>query len=347
MIGTLLRILRKRIAVHNGAMRVGVLCVAVLLYGSSGFLYFELPQNPDLTWLDGFWWAVVTMTTVGYGDLSPASWGGQFVIAMPLMFLGIGLLGYVLSLAATALIEAKNKEMRGMADFKLKDHLVLINFPGVGKVLRVIDELRTDAAFASTKKIVLIDEHLDELPTVLAERQIFFIRGNPTLDHTLSRACLDTASHAVVLVSKPGDPQSDSLNVAITLAIEARAPHVFTVSECVDINTTELLRKAGSDGIVCNSRFDAHFVSHELLNPGVQDVLDQMTTNLRGIQIYLTRYRGEPTTLGPLAARCREKGHLVIGVRRGGDTRLNPGDKHEVVVDDRIITLGPTRLQGL
>jgi voltage-gated potassium channel len=37
-------------------IRLFVLIVVVLLYGTSGFLYFELSSNPELTWLDGLWY---------------------------------------------------------------------------------------------------------------------------------------------------------------------------------------------------------------------------------------------------------------------------------------------------
>jgi len=343
----MIRTVGRRIFLYPpAAMRVAILIFAVLLYGSSGFLYYELPQNPDLTWLDGCWWAVVTVTTVGYGDLSPQSIGGEFIVAMPLMFFGIGLLGYVLSLLATALIESKNKELHGMSDFKLKNHLVLINFPSEGKVMRVLRELERDSGFGSSREIVLIDEDLDELPAAIRKHGVRFVRGNPTRDETLTRASLDTASHALILVRAPGDPHSDNLNIAIALAIEARAGHVFTVTECVDTGAQELLLKAGSDGIVCNSRFDAHFVSHELLNPGVQEVIDELTTNLKGSQIYLTNYGGKQAEFKDIQTSCHEQDHIAIGVRSGDQSVLNPKDDLPVRPGDKIITVGHKRMRG-
>lgn len=59
-------------------LRVSALMIALLLYGTTGFLYFELPNNPDLTWWDALWYTIVTLTTVGYGDFFPKSPGGRF-----------------------------------------------------------------------------------------------------------------------------------------------------------------------------------------------------------------------------------------------------------------------------
>lgn len=348
MIHFLARFLRLHVMRSPPApLRVAVLLVAVLAYGTTGYLYFELPGNPDLGWGDGLWYSLVTITTVGYGDYFPKSAGGRFVVALPLMFFGIGLLGYVLSVAASALVQARSKELHGMSEFRLKNHLVVFNFPGLAKVERVLAELAADASFEGCD-IVLIDEELQELPPELASRGVRFVRGNPTRDETLTRASLDTARYAVVLSKRAGDPHSDDQNVAITLAIEARQNKVYTVVECVDYSAQELLRKAGCDGIVCTSRFDAHFVSHELLNPGVQEVVEELTSNLKGEQIYITRYGGEKaTTYEELAKRSRERGHLPIGVRAGGTSQLNVSDDTPVAPGDCLITIGAKRLTSL
>lgn len=327
------------------AVRAGLLCLAVLAYGTTGFLYFELPENPDLTWLDAIWYAMVTVTTVGYGDLSPASLGGRYVVAVPLMFFGIGLLGYVLSLAASALVQAKQRELRGMDSKRLRDHLVIFNYPGVDKVVKIVDELRADSKFGyGSREIVLVDDTLDELPAELRARRVHFVRGLPARDDTLSRCSVDRAAYALVLTKRPADPNSDPLNVTITLAVEARAPSVVTVVECVDGAVEELLRKAGCDGIARPSRLDAHLLSQELLDPGSGDVIAQLTSNLSGQQFYITRLSGKLTRYGQVQHDCSARGHLSIGVRRGSEVKLNPTADYGIAEGDCVVTIGPARM---
>lgn len=349
MIQVLMRLFRARIVRSPPApLRIAVLLVVVLFYGATGYLYFELSVNPDLTWMDGFWYSLVTMTTVGYGDYFPKTPGGRFLIGVPLMFFGIGVLGYALSIAASALVQARSKELHGMSEHHLEDHLVIINFPNLTKVERVLSELRADRAWKK-REVVLIDDDLQEIPPELLARDVHFVRGNPCRDETLNRANLDKASYAIVLSKRSGDPRSDDKNVAITLAIEARQHKVHTVVECVDYTTEELLRKAGCDSIVCTSRFDAHFVSHELLNPGVQEVIEELTSNLEGEQIYITKYEGKKTTsFGELGKRCRDAGHLAIGIRTdGGTARLNVTPETAVAPGDCVVTIGSARLPTL
>lgn len=188
----------------------------------------------------------------------------------------------------------------------------------------------------------MIDESLEELPVELVQRDVNFVRGNPTRDETLTRASLDSAAYAIVLAKAPGDPHSDNLSVAITLAVEARTGGVHTVVECVDFATQELLRKAGCDSIVCTSRFDAHFVSHELLNPGVQELLHELTSSTRGQQLYLTPAKSVGA-FEVLSRRAAELGHLPLGILRNGETLLNPSGAFAVEQGDSLISIGPTR----
>lgn len=329
------------------AFRISLLLFAILIYGTTAFLYFELPQNPDLSWSDGLWYSIVTMTTVGYGDFFPKTNAGRLFVGVPLMLIGIGLLGYTLSVIATALVTEKNKEMKGMSSFNFKDHLVIINFPNIAKVERILSELRNDPAFGKDKKAVLIDENLAEIPPELMSRQVYFVKGNPARDETLARASIDNASHAVVLSKKPGDPHSDSINIAVTLAIEARNGKITTVVECVDPETEELLKKAGCDRVVCLSKFDAYFVGQELLNPGVQNVINELLSSSEGQQLYLTDLiMKDNATFSSLAAAASRQGHLAIGIKRCGNILLNIEEGFGLLKDDQAVTIGAKRPQN-
>ena len=318
-------------------LRIIVLIIAVLLYGMTGFLYFELPGNPELTWLDGLWYTVVTMTTVGYGDFFPKSAGGRFLVGWPVMIFGIGLLGYVLSIVATTLITVKNKEIKGMSSFKLQNHLVILNYPGLAKLEHLLQELFLGPA--GGKKIVLVDEFLEELPEELAKRHVHFVRGNPVRDETLSRASIDSASHAVVLCRNENETASDNLNVSISLAIEGRNKSINTVVEIVDPASEELLRKTGCDRVVCIARFGAHFLNQELLNPGIQEVIEDLLSIQGGQNMYLVEVT-KASSFSETAQACRQKGHIAIGVRTAERVLLNPEQSLAVKAGDKVITVG-------
>ena len=76
---------------------LGVLIICIISFG----YIFYLAEPQIKTFGDGFWWALVTITTVGYGDITPLTTLGRFV-AGTLMFVGLGLIATV-----TAIVSAK------------------------------------------------------------------------------------------------------------------------------------------------------------------------------------------------------------------------------------------------
>ena len=349
MMQLLLQHFMRRVVINPSmGLRACILLAAVLVYGTTGFLCFELPGNPDLSWQDALWYCLVTLTTLGYGDYFPKTPGGRFLVGVPLMMLGVGLLGFMLSLVATTVISARNKEAKGMNPARDRNHVVVVHYPGTAKLLRLIDELMRDPSIGPNAHFVMVDPELDELPDELAQRHVHYVRGDPSRDATLQRARIDEASHALVLLRAPGGPTADALNVAVTLAIEARTKHVNTVVECEDPGTEELLHKAGCDRVVCAGRFDALYMSQELLNPGVQEIVADLLSTTEGQQLYLTPLKvAAGATCGVLQQQLSAQGHVLLGVQRAGSNHLNPPAGFALADGDCAVSMGATRLARL
>ncbi len=92
-----------------GALFAGT-CIIVITAGF-GMYHLENPVQPDVfsSVYDGLWWAVVTLTTVGYGDIQPVTGGGR-ILATVAMFAGIGVIGSACGIMADALREASAAE---------------------------------------------------------------------------------------------------------------------------------------------------------------------------------------------------------------------------------------------
>jgi voltage-gated potassium channel len=327
-------------------LRAFAILWAVLLYGAVGFWYFEREAGAP-TLIDGLWYSLVTMSTVGYGDFFPKTPLGRFAVGVPLMFVGIGILGYLLSAVSSALVFSQSQKRKGMGVMNLKNHLIVINVPSVAKVEQVIRELRRDPTIGSDREVVIIAEDLEELPQIFCGHDVHYIRGNPTRDDTLARAAIDFADYVVILCRDPKDSGSDNLNLAIALAIETRAAKVISAVECIDSGMVELFRRAKCDRIVCLSRFESRFISHELLNPGAQELIEELLSSATGQQLYLTIIDAEVAIrcYGDLSARCHQAKHVLIGLRRGGEQIFNPADEFPLAPGDAAITIGERRLQ--
>ncbi len=325
--------------------RAILIVTAVLSYGVMGFVYFER-DVADWTLLDGLWYSLVTMTTTGYGDLFPKTAAGRFAVGAPLMIIGVGIFGYLISTIATTLILAQNRKFRGMGSTQMTGHILIVNTPSVTKVEQVIRELRRDPSIGGDTPVVIVSNDLEELPAVFVGRNVHCIKGNPTNDDTLTRANVKDAQYAVVLCRDPKDSGSDNLNLAITLAIESHNSAIITAVECIDPEMEGLLRKAHCDRVVCLSKFESRFVSHELLNPGSQSMIEDLLCSSSGQQLYVTPIDDElsMTIYAHLRELCAKKQHLLIGIQRAAKPMLNLPEDTSLQPGDCAVTIGASRL---
>ncbi|MCK5799920.1 MAG: NAD-binding protein, partial [Deltaproteobacteria bacterium] len=305
-------------------LKVTVATVAILFFAASGFMYFESVAKPDLAWSDAIWWAFVTMTTVGYGDFFPATAAGRYLIGIPTIVFGISILGYLLSTVATYLIEARSKELKGMLELDVRDHILIIHYPDKERFLTLLRDLRADDKTAKLP-IVLVDDTLEELPEALMETGVRFVRGSPTSETVLGRACYKDALYAIILSRDGRDPSSDNHSLAVVLTLEKLHSEMFTVAEVIDPEHIDLLYRAGCDSVVCLASLSTNFLAQELLDPGVQLVLEQLTNNSYGQQIYIspiTTAKGR--TYSDVSANLHERGMMVLGIERDRKVLLNP-----------------------
>jgi voltage-gated potassium channel len=338
----LFRNLRRRSDVST-TIKVILATLVIVWFAASGYLYFEIEAKPHLTWNDGFWWALVTMTTVGYGDHFPESFMGRYMIGVPTMMFGISILGYLLANVAALVVERKSREIRGMSKIKLTDHVLVIHYSDSHRIAQVIMELQHDEATRG-KAIVLIDGELDELPPELAALNIRFVRGNPARQATLEQAGYADATHAIVLSKDPRDVRSDDLNLAVTMTLEGLKSEIRTVTECVDPESLEILHRTGSDSIVCASRFSSSLLVQELLDPGVQAVFGELTTTTIGQQFYVVPVKDmQSWTFEELSKWSSGKRLLAVGVKRGEAVELNPTAEFKLQKGDEAVLIGKNR----
>lgn len=226
------------------------LVVLILLVAMFGFYYFELRHDPDRTLFDALWWAMVTLSTVGYGDIVPVTVPGR-VIGMCIMGTGVGIMAALTGNLASALIERRNRKRQGLLPVKTSGHCLVLGFnahaPGLVKALAatsppsrgpvvVLVAPLTPEAFAEVAADIGLDDRLA------------FCRGEPTQESVVGRASPATARAAYILSQDGLSPEdADQQTLLAALTFRGLAPKVQLYAEALLETNRKHLARAGVD----------------------------------------------------------------------------------------------------
>jgi len=223
-----------------------LLLISLLLAASSiGFYLLELrPQGLDF--FSALWWTVVTLTTVGYGDIVPQTFPGK-VLGIVIMASGVGLVSTLSGNLASLLVEQHARRRKGLLRVKLSQHIVIVGWNSYGPTL-----VRTLAQSMGQRPNLVIVSELPESAREeldyrleLAER-LHFVSGPPAQENVLHRAAPEAAL-LVYLLAQDGLPakEADQQSLYAALTLRSLAPKVPIYAQVALAENRDHLLRAG------------------------------------------------------------------------------------------------------
>ncbi len=300
--------------------------------------------EPDFTFGDALWWSMVTLTTVGYGDLTPKTLPGRS-IAVLIMILGIGLLTTasitISATVASILINRKIKEEQGMNSYQFENHIIFCEWNA--RARSILLQFRSNISTRNTP-IVLIAE-MERRP--IEDKNLFFIKGAVN-DETLQRANIDRASTVIIL----GDDRleggaRDAKVVLSTLTVESLNPSVYTIVELLDERYLQHCQRANADEIIVSSELSAMLISQSALNHGISRLFNELLSPAIGNQTHTIPLPPEligKTFLDALPLLKASRQSIAIGVQNAqGEIICNPDGDYCFQAQDQLILITPPK----
>lgn len=248
---------------------------ALVIVTIIGVVGFSIIGEGRYSLVDAAYMTVITLTTVGYGEIIDMSQNpAGRVFTMGLLLVGMGIVAYTVPLLAAFLIEGQlnhifSRRRMDKQIGQLSGHHVVCG--DMAATWYVAEELKR-----SGRPFVLVVptegalsealERLGEIPRIV---------GDPSDDDTLLAAGIDRCAGVVVVM------ESDKDNVLVALTARRLAPRARIVASTESREAEVKLRTAGADAVVSPARTGGLRIASELVRPKVVSFLDQMLRDTR------------------------------------------------------------------
>jgi voltage-gated potassium channel len=313
------------------------IAVFLAFYFVAAILFHYLQPNASVQ--TSLYWAIVTLSTTGYGDVVPTSGAARTMTAV-LLFGQIFLSGYLVSVIAATVIDESQKAALGTLGTDMHDHIVVLGYSAVGRA--AVREL-----LIQEQACAVVCERPEDVPNVRAmgKSSELFVTYGPAAELDILRRVNVARAHSIIICTA-----DDATNMIASLNVRAIAPTARVVVSVGRSELRETLRTAGVTYVASPSDMGGRLCASAAFEPEVAHTLEDISAAdvQSDMQEYVVREKSPlaGTSLTEAETLVRKAADvLVIGVgkrRPDGEfeTLINPPGATRVEVGDAILLLG-------
>ena len=317
------RIIRRLLRGFVGRITIILAAFMVLLLVAG--MVFSYVEKRSL-W-EGVYWAFITATTIGYGDIYPQTWLGR-AAAVATAVMGIALFTALIGIVADHFAARAARAERGELPVHDKGHIVVMGW--TRHTWKLVEELRANLP---GKHIVLLNM---EGP-VIRNGDVTTVRGDPTRTRDQLKASTDKAWAIVV---STGD---DSKTILAVLHARRLNPHALIVAEALEKENIDPIRQAGADRVVYTGGLGGDLLASAVFEPSVPRLIADLASSVEGIADLVeepaTRYAGKTFLEALVEAKKTEDKLLVAVVKPDGTIIASPPPDYRIENSDKLVVL--------
>lgn len=266
----------------NPSVLAGIIIFLVLTVIMLVIYVSEQKTNSHINSLfDAFWYTIVTITTVGYGDITPESVFGR-ICAIMLLVVGVAIFGALSGKFASFLLDRQQKRDRGLLTMaKMKNHFLICGWkPNFEKILEGVLAANPEI---SAENIVLLNNAAHSEIEVIQSKEDFksinYLRGDFTDEQTLIKAQIKTAERVLILADASenfSNLEIDSRTVLGVITIKNLNPKIYCVAEIFDSKFEKHLSLARCDEIILTKDYEQNLLVQASSGKGMSHILREL-----------------------------------------------------------------------
>jgi voltage-gated potassium channel len=311
------------------------LLLFIMVTAGIAIYVFEEDQNPNITSLfDAFYWALVTISTVGYGDIAPVTPQGR-MISILIIISGIAMISFVTSVIVSAFSEKLDvlKENRIIEELNRSESFLIIC--GYGQMTKMF--LRQEKGM-DKRHYVIIDKDSDVVEQAVKDGYQA-IHEDASRHDVLARFNYEYAKITVLCLT-----ESDIENIYIALNAKSLSPMIKVIARATDESMQKKYKLAGVDHVLLPAQVTGMMLLAAITRPVMFRGLHALLTGQHVAhidEVYAHHCRGViDQKIGDIDFRSFRL--LCIGIQRGeeGEFLFNPPAETIIVEEDILLLMG-------